>query len=223
MTISQIPVRFRRKRGQLPPPGDIDLRQSFLVEAAEYYAKSDRITDEPRTSNYGVRVPRNGRNQEDRRRDGDSQWKHAIGRKGSVSNLQLKSMKTISMYQEIFGNLVFDVKMDEIRKKRANKYTDDHKMAFLASVTVAALNGLDVQQGADVQNVRLNASNGERGWMGARPEFGDDEEKLKSAGSFRTLLARKLDGLRFILTQLNRMCEDFRPQGQMIQSTISTS
>lgn len=89
--------------------------------------------------------------------------------------------------------LVFDVKMDEIRKKRANKCTDDHKMAFLASVTysstdvlrnsvwlvlsVAALNGLDVQEGADVQNVRLNASNGERVWMRARPEFGDDEEK----------------------------------------------
>eukprot|EP00980_Cylindrotheca_fusiformis_P019514 scaffold6752_cov89-Cylindrotheca_fusiformis.AAC.3 len=67
--------------------------------------------------------------------------------------------------------------MDEIRKKRANKCTDDHKMAFLASVTVAALNGLDVQEGADVQNVRLNASNGERVWMRARPEFGDDEEK----------------------------------------------
>eukprot|EP00980_Cylindrotheca_fusiformis_P022162 scaffold9066_cov80-Cylindrotheca_fusiformis.AAC.1 len=158
--------------------------------------------------------------------NGDSQWMDAIRKE--MTNIRVAfeehegDPNDLIGYQEITGHLVFDVKLGENFRRKAQYCADGHKTAPPASVTystvvsrdsvrimllVAALNGLDVQ-GADIQNAYLNAPNREKVWIRAGPEFGDDEGKcfivtkalhgLKSAGSsFRAFLAKKLDELGF--------------------------
>jgi hypothetical protein len=124
---------------------------------------------------------------------------------------------TLVGYTQIAGHLVLDVKLGENYRWKARYCADGHKPGAPASVTystvvsrnsvrilltLAALNDLDVL-GADVQNAFSTATNKEKCWIIAGPEFGTDEGKhfldvkalygLKSASfSFRSCMAEKL-------------------------------
>ncbi|CAJ1932242.1 unnamed protein product, partial [Cylindrotheca closterium] len=118
--------------------------------------------------------------------------------------------------------MVFDVKLGENFQRKARYCADGHKTEAPAALTystvvardsvrilltIAALNGLDVQC-ADIQNAFLTAPNLEKCYMIAGPEFGDEEGKtfivrralysLKSAAiAFRSHLAETLENLGF--------------------------
>ncbi len=116
-------------------------------------------------------------------------------------------------YQQIRGHLIFDVKMEDFRRKAryvaGGHMTEAPSTITYASVvsresvrialTLAALNDLEVKT-ADIENAYLTAPVAEKIWCVLGPEFGSDAGKraiivrslygLKSAGaSFRNHLA----------------------------------
>jgi hypothetical protein len=116
-------------------------------------------------------------------------------------------------YHEICCHMIFDVKMEDFRRKArfvAGGHTTDtpHAMKYASVVsresvrialTLSALNDLDVKM-ADIENAYLTAPITEKFWTVLGPEFGDDAGKrapyvralygLKSAGAaFRNHLA----------------------------------
>jgi hypothetical protein len=105
-------------------------------------------------------------------------------------------------YQEIRCNMIFDVKMEDVRLKARfvagghTTYTP-HAMTYASvvsmesvriSLTLAALNDLDVKM-ADIENAYLTAPITEKVWTVLGPEFGDDAGK-------RALIVRALYGLK---------------------------
>jgi hypothetical protein len=116
-------------------------------------------------------------------------------------------------YQEIHCHMIFDVKMEDFRRKArfvAGGHTTDtpHAMTYASvasresvriALTLAALNDVDVKM-ADIENAYLTAPINDKVWTVLGPEFGDDAGKhalivrafygLKSAGAaFRKHLA----------------------------------
>ena len=92
-------------------------------------------------------------------------------------------------FSEISGHLIFDIKLGEGFRRKARWVTNGHLTEAPSAVTystvvarnsvrimllIAALNDLDIQ-GADIQNAYLTASNKEKHWMRAGPEFGERE------------------------------------------------
>jgi hypothetical protein len=105
-------------------------------------------------------------------------------------------------YQEIRCHMIFDVKMEDFRRKArfvADGQTTDtpHAMTYASVVsresvrialTLAALNDLDVKM-SDIENAYLTAPLTEKVWTMLGPEFGDDAVK-------RALIVRPLYGLK---------------------------
>jgi hypothetical protein len=93
-------------------------------------------------------------------------------------------------YQEIRCHMIFDVKMEDLRRKErcaAGGHTTDtpHAMSYASIVsresvrialTLNALNDLDVKM-ADIENAYLKAPINEKVWTVLGPEFGDDAGK----------------------------------------------
>jgi hypothetical protein len=104
-------------------------------------------------------------------------------------------------YQEIRCHMIFDVKMEDFRRKArfvAGGHTTDtpHAMTYASVVSresvrialaLAALNDLDVRM-ADIENAYLTAPITEKVWNVLGPELGDDAGK-------RVLIVRALYGL----------------------------
>lgn len=95
-------------------------------------------------------------------------------------------------YQEITGHLVFDDKLGENFRRKAQYCANGHKTKAPAAMTystvvgqdlvrimlmVASLNDLDIL-GADVQNAFLSAPNLKKVWLLAGPEFGSEQGKV---------------------------------------------
>ena len=122
-------------------------------------------------------------------------------------------------YQQIRCHIIFDVKMEDFRRKARyvaqGNMTEAPKTLTYASVvsresvrialTLAALNDLEVKS-ADIKNAYLTAPVTEKIWTILGPEFGEDAGKkaiivralygLKSAGAaFRNHLADCMDTL----------------------------
>jgi hypothetical protein len=105
-------------------------------------------------------------------------------------------------YQEIRCHMIFDVKMEDFRRKarfvagghttdtpRAMKYASVvSRESVIIELTLAALNDLDVKM-ADIENTYLTAPITEKVWTVLGPEFGNDAEKL-------ALIVRALYGLK---------------------------
>jgi hypothetical protein len=105
-------------------------------------------------------------------------------------------------YQEIRSHMIFDVKMEDFRRKASfvagrHKTDTPHAMTYASAVsresvsidlTLAALNDLDVKM-ADIENAYLTAPITEKVWTVIGPEFGYDAGK-------RALIVRALYGLK---------------------------
>jgi hypothetical protein len=105
-------------------------------------------------------------------------------------------------YQEIHCHMIFDVKMEDFRRKArfvagGNTTDTPHAMTYASVVsresvritlTLAALNDLDVKM-ADIENAYLTAPITEKVCTVLGPEFGDDAVK-------RALIVRALYGLK---------------------------
>jgi hypothetical protein len=105
-------------------------------------------------------------------------------------------------YQEIRCHIIFDVKMEDFRRKAqfvAGGHTTDapHVMSYASVVSresvrielaMAALNYLDVTMG-DIENAYVTAPLTEKVWTVLGPEFGEDAGK-------RALVLRVLYGIK---------------------------
>ena len=125
-------------------------------------------------------------------------------------------------YEEITGNLIFDVKLSDNFRRKARFVADGHLVENPESITyitvvsrdsvrilllAGALNDLNVM-GADVKNEFLSEDNLEKHWTRAGPEFGAEQGKvfivvrslygMKSASAaFRSFMAKRLDEIGF--------------------------
>jgi hypothetical protein len=122
-------------------------------------------------------------------------------------------------YQDIRCHMIFDVKMEDFRRKArfvagGHKTYTPHAMTYVSvlsresvriALTLAALNDVDVKM-ADIENAYLTAPVTEKVWTVLGAEFGDDAGKralivrvlygLKSAGAaFRNHLAECMNHL----------------------------
>jgi hypothetical protein len=111
-------------------------------------------------------------------------------------------------YQKITCHVIFDVKMEDFRRKArfvAGGHTTDtpHAMTYASGVsresvriaqTLAALNDLEVKM-ADIENAYLTAPITEQVWCILGPEFGEDAGK--KALIFRALYGLKSAGAAF--------------------------
>ncbi|CAJ1933595.1 unnamed protein product [Cylindrotheca closterium] len=229
-----------------------DMKESFPLEVADYaklkaiedepafawwvphvHKKRDRFISKvkskywERTHKYGIRIPKSVKEaiQIDRE-NGDTLWQDAIKMEMKNNRVAFEEfggdIKKVIGYKRITGHMVFDVKLGENFRRKAQYCADGHKTEAPAALTyntvvardsvpilltIAALNGLDVQC-ADIQNAFLTAPNLEKCYMITGPEFGDEEGKtfivrralygLKSAAlAFRSHLAETLENLGF--------------------------
>jgi hypothetical protein len=106
-------------------------------------------------------------------------------------------------YQDICCHMIFDVKMEDFRRKArfvAGGHITDipHAMtyasvlsreSFRIDLTLAVLNALNVKM-ADIENAYLAAPITEKIWTMLGPEFGDDAGK-------RALIVRAIYGLKY--------------------------
>jgi len=149
--------------------------------------------------------------------NGNTLWQDAVTSEMEKVRIAFKILddgdKVPPTYQQIRCHLVFDVKMEDFRRKArfvaGGHMTDTPATLTYASVvsretvrialTLAALNDLEVKT-ADIESAYLTAPASEKIWCTLGPEFGDDAGKtaiivrslygLKSAGaSFRNHLA----------------------------------
>ena len=171
-----------------------------------------------RTHKFGIEVPKT---YDDCVRidtaNGNTLWQDAVHQEMSKVRIAFKILDDEAAvpptFQEIRCHLVFDVKMEDFRRKArfvaGGHMTDAPATLTYASVvsretvrialTLAALNDLEVKT-ADIENAYLTAPVTEKIWCILGPEFGDDAGKkaivvralygLKSAGAaFRNHLA----------------------------------
>ena len=220
-----------------------DLKESYPIEVAEYAVstgidhevaftwwvphvlkKRNRIIAAcnkrylKRTHRFGIRVPKTLREAiEIDRENGNTLWQDAIKKEMSIVRRAFRVLgddeEIPPAYQEINCHFVFDVKMENFRRKcrlvAGGHTTEAPATITYASVvsretvrialTIAALNDLEVKIG-DVENAYITAPCAEKIWTVLGPEFGADAGKkaiivrslygLKSAGaSYRNLMA----------------------------------
>ena len=220
-----------------------DLKESYPIEVAEFavahdihdeaafawwvpyvLAKRNRIISavnrryHKRTHKYGIEVPKTFDDcvridQE----NGNTLWQDAVRQEMAKVRIAFRTLDKDEAvpptYQQIRGHLIFDVKMEDFRRKAryvaGGHMTEAPATITYASVvsresvrialTLAALNDLEVKT-ADIENAYLTAPVAEKIWCVLGPEFGADAGKraiivrslygLKSAGaSFRNHLA----------------------------------
>jgi hypothetical protein len=220
-----------------------DVKESNPVEVAEYafatgiqdepaYAwwcphvlkRRDRIIaavsarTHKKDHKFGIKVPKTW--DEAVRLDkenSDTQWQDAVRQEMSKVRIAFKILddgsKVPPGYQEIRCHLIFDIKIEDFRRKArfvaGGHMTEAPATLTYSSVvsresvrialTLAALNALEVKT-ADIENAYLTAPVSEKIWTTLGPEFGTDSGRkaiivrslygLKSAGaSFRNHLA----------------------------------
>ena len=220
-----------------------DLKESYPIEVAEFAVaqdiahqpafawwvpytlkKRERIICAvkqrflKKTHKFGIEIPKDVK---DAKRiddaNGNTYWQDAIAKEMNAVRIAFKILhgddKVPPTYQQIRCHIIFDVKMEDFRRKARyvaqGNMTEAPKTLTYASVvsresvrialTLAALNDLDVKS-ADIKNAYLTAPVQEKIWTFLGPEFGEDAGKkaiivralygLKSAGAaFRNHLA----------------------------------
>jgi hypothetical protein len=166
-----------------------------------------------RTHKFGIEVPKSWDDcvKLDKQND-NNLWQDAVRKE--MKNVRI-AFKIINgeesappTYQEIHCHMIFDVKMEDFRRKArfvAGGHTTDtpHAMTYASGVsretvrialTLAALNDLDIKM-ADIENAYLAAPITEKVWTVLGPEFGNDAGKL--ALIFRALYGLKSSGAAF--------------------------
>jgi Reverse transcriptase (RNA-dependent DNA polymerase) len=208
-----------------------DMKEAYPVETAEY-AVANKIAEQPafawwvrhalrtrdrmikkvksrywkRTHKYGIELPKSVKEAlAVDANSGTTFWKDAIEMemKNVMPAFEFRDDDKMPIgYQKIDCHMIFDVKLDLVRKARFvagghqtdvpsesvySSYVsrDSVRIAFL----IAALNDLDILA-ADVQNAYLNAPTKERLYTIAGPEFGP------SKAGRPVLIVRALYGLR---------------------------
>lgn len=171
-----------------------------------------------RTHKFGLRLPKTVEEAlEIDRENGNNLWQEAIDKEMKAVRVAFKVLddgdSIPSNYQEIKCHMVFEIKMENFRRKArfvAGGHTTDtpatltyasvvSRESVRIALTLAALNDLEIKT-ADIENAYLTAPVSERIWTILGPEFGEDVGKraivkralygLKSAGaSFRNHLA----------------------------------
>ena len=220
-----------------------DLKESYPIELAEFaiaqdiahqpafawwvpytLKKRDRLICavqnrfHKKTHKFGIEIPKSVA---DAKRiddsNGNTAWQDAIAKEMKAVRIAFKILhgedKVPPTFQQIRCHLIFDVKMEDFRRKARyvaqGNMTEAPKTLTYASVvsresvrialTLAALNDLEVKS-ADIKNAYLTAPVKEKIWTILGPEFGEDAGKravivralygLKSAGAaFRNHLA----------------------------------
>jgi hypothetical protein len=210
-----------------------DLKESNPVQVAEYAVtnklvhepafvwwvpytlkKRDRIIAKvntrylKKTHKFGIKLPKNVKEAlaEDKV-NGNTHWSKAIAKEMEDVKVAFKILKDDENvpvdYQMINCHMIFDVKMEDFRRKArlvaGGHMTDPPAAATYASVvsresvrlalTIAALNDLDILT-ADVKNAYLNAPISERVYTICGAEFGQE-----NMGK-RALIVRALYGLK---------------------------
>jgi hypothetical protein len=186
-----------------------------------------------RTHKFGIEVPKSW--DECVKLDKENEntlWQDAVRKEMKNVRIAFKILNgeesAPPTYQEIRCHMIFDVKMEDFRRKARfvdGGHTTDtpHAMTYASVVsresvrialTLAALNELDVNM-ADIENAYLTAQITEKVWTVLGQEFGDDAGKralivrslygLKSAGaSFRNHLAECMKHLVWHPCQADR-------------------
>jgi hypothetical protein len=179
-----------------------------------------------RTHKFGIQVPKTWDEAVKLDEGNDNTlWQDAISKEMNNVRIAFKVLNGEEAipptYQEIRCHMIFDVKMEDFRRKArfvAGGHTTDapHVMNYASVVsresvrivlTLEALNDLDVMMG-DIENAYLTAPITEKVWTVLGPEFGDDAGKrghimrvlygLKSAGaSLMNHLASCMDHLKW--------------------------
>jgi hypothetical protein len=160
-----------------------------------------------RTHKFGIEVPKSWDDcvKLDKEHD-NNLWKDAVRKEMKnvriAFNILNGEESVPPTYQEILCHMIFDVKMEDFRRKKrfvAGGHTTDtpHAMTYESVVsresvrialTLATLNYLDVKM-ADIENAYLMALITEKVWTVLGPEFGDDD-------GIRALVVRALYGLK---------------------------
>jgi hypothetical protein len=197
-----------------------DLKESNPVEVAEYAAaKSLLNTPEficwaphvlqkrtriiaavtkryhKRTHKFGIEVPKSWDDCVKLDKENDhTLWQDSVRKEMKNVRIAFKILNgeesVPPTYQEILCHMIFDVKMEDFRRKArfvAGGYTTDtpHAMTYASVVSresvrialaLAALNDLDVKM-ADIENVYLTVPITEKVWTVLGPEFGNDAGK----------------------------------------------
>ena len=182
-----------------------------------------------RTHKFGIKIPKSV--EEAKRFDdenGDTLWWDAICKEMKNVRVAFETFEGTEAdiapgYQEVKCHMIFDIKMGENFRRKARMVAGGHTTTAPASITyssvvsrdsvrialtIAALNDLKVLS-CDIQNAFLCATNREKIWTRAGPEFGSDCGKimivvralygLKSAGAaFRALLAETLHDIGYV-------------------------
>jgi hypothetical protein len=160
-----------------------------------------------RTHKFGIQVPKTW--DEAVKLDegnGNTLWQYAIRKEMNKVRIAFKVLNGEEAipptYQEIRCHMIFDVQMEDFRRKarfvaRGDTTDAPHVMTYATVVsrefvrialTLAALNDLDGMMG-DIENSYLTAPITEKIWTVIGPEFGDDAGK-------RVLIVRALCGLK---------------------------
>ena len=210
----------------------IDHEPAFAWWVPYTLKKRDRIISavntryHKRTHKFGIEMPKN---MDDCKRidtaNGNTLWQDAVAAEISAVrvafNIRHGDEKNPPGYQYIRCHMIFDVKMEDFRRKARyvaqGNMTEAPATLTYASVvsresvrialTLAALNDLEVKT-ADIKNAYLTAPVTEKIWTILGPEFGPDKGKkalvvralygLKSAGAaFRNHLADCMDFLGY--------------------------
>lgn len=208
-----------------------DLKESYPIEIGEYVIaqgidhepafawwvpyvlrKRDRIIKavnkryHNRNFKFGLEIPKTvKRAKEIDEANGNTLWQDAIAKEMAAVRIAFDIMdpdkKTPPGYQYMDCHLIFDIKIDGLKRK-ARLVAGGHMVEAPAvmtyasvvsretvrvALTVAALNDLEVKA-SDVQNAYLTAPCEEKIWTILGPEFGDDQGKS-------ALIVRALYGL----------------------------
>ena len=199
-------------------PFTLKKRQSIIGAVKNRFHK--------KTHKFGIEIPQKV---SDAKRiddaNGNTYWQDAIAKEMKAVRIAFKILhgdeKVPPTYQKIRCHIIFDVKMEDFRRKARyvaqGNMTEAPKTLTYASVvsresvrialTLAALNDLEVKS-ADIKNAYLTAPVTEKIWTILGPEFGEDAGKkaiivralygLKSAGAaFRNHLADCMDTLGY--------------------------
>ena len=180
-------------------PHTIKKREKIVVAVNKRYHK--------RTHKFGIRIPKTVEEALTiDKTNGNSLWHDAIRKEMDAVRVAFKVLspgeKIPPTYQQIRCHMVFDVKMEDFRRKAryvaGGHMTQTPATLTYASVvsresvrialTMAALHDLEVKTG-DIKNAYLTAPVAEKIWTVCGPEFGPDQGK-------RALIVRSLYGLK---------------------------
>ena len=179
----------------------------YVLKKRNYIISAVNKRYHKRTHKYGIRVPKTVKEAiEIDKENGNTLWQDAIKKEMKSVKIAFQILDDGEVvpvgYQQIRCHMVFDIKMEDFRRKArfvaGGHETDAPASMTYASVvsresvrialTLAALNDLEVKTG-DIQNAYLTAPATEKVWTVCGPEFGADEGR-------KALIVRSLYGLK---------------------------